>query len=72
LKTGGGATFSPSYKKFLRQFWEAQTIAYENAQGWIQWTWKAEEADEWSYQAGLNYGWIPQDPSDRMYPDICG
>ncbi|EKM84059.1 hypothetical protein AGABI1DRAFT_110649 [Agaricus bisporus var. burnettii JB137-S8] len=72
LKTGSGATFSPSYKKFLRQFWEAQTITYEKGQGWIQWTWKAEEADEWSYQAGLNYGWIPEDPNNRIYPDICG
>lgn len=33
---------------------------------------KAEEADEWSYQAGLAGGWIPMNPSIRAYPNICG
>lgn len=32
---------------------------------------QAENADEWSYQKGLEGGWIPQDPTDRMYPGIC-
>ncbi|KAF8640742.1 hypothetical protein AX17_000393 [Amanita inopinata Kibby_2008] len=71
-KTGKGSAFSSSYKTFLRQFWEAQVISYEKGQGWIQWTWKAEEADEWSYQAGLKYGWIPQNPTSLQYPHICG
>jgi len=71
-KTGSGATFTPDYKKFLGQFWEAQIITYEKAQGWLQWTWKAENADEWSYQAGLRYGWIPPKAWIRRYPDICG
>ncbi|KAF5352453.1 hypothetical protein D9756_005900 [Leucocoprinus leucothites] len=70
-KTGNGANFSAKYKTFLRQFWEAQTITYEQGQGWLMWTWKAENADEWSYQAGLKYGWIPQNPTDRKYPNIC-
>lgn len=70
--TGSGATFSPDYKTFLRQYWEAQTITYEKGAGWVQWTWKAEQADDWSYQAGLKYGWIPQNPTDRQYPGICG
>jgi len=70
--TGSASTFSSSYKTFLRQYWEAQTITYEKAQGWIQWTWKAENADEWTYQAGLANGWIPQDPTNRQYPNICG
>jgi aryl-phospho-beta-D-glucosidase BglC (GH1 family) len=71
--TGSGSTFSPSYKKFLRQIWEAQVISYEKvADGWVQWTWKTEDADEWTYQAGLQYGWIPQDPTDHQYPNICG
>ncbi|KAJ7757809.1 glycoside hydrolase family 5 protein [Mycena maculata] len=69
--TGSASTFSSSYKKFLRQFWEAQVISYEKGAGWIQWTWKAENADEWSYQAGLANGWIPQDPTNLMYPNIC-
>ncbi|TFY53027.1 hypothetical protein EVJ58_g9680 [Rhodofomes roseus] len=71
--TGSASTFSSSYQTFLRQFWEAQTITFENnAQGWIQWTWKTESADEWSYQAGLANGWIPQNPTDLLYPNICG
>ncbi|KAJ6520130.1 glycoside hydrolase family 5 protein [Mycena sanguinolenta] len=69
--TGSASTFSSSYKTFLRQYWEAQVISYEKAQGWIQWTWKAENADEWTYQAGLANGWIPQDPTDLMFPNIC-
>lgn len=71
-KTGSGANFSPDYKVFLRKYWEAQTITFEKGAGWIQWTWKAEQADDWSYQAGLKYGWIPQNPTDRQYPGICG
>ncbi|KAH7925913.1 glycoside hydrolase family 5 protein [Leucogyrophana mollusca] len=71
--TGSAKTFSSSYKTFLRQFWEAQVISYEKGgDGWLQWTWKAESADDWSYQAGLANGWIPQDPTDLKYPNICG
>jgi len=65
--TGKASTFSDDYKKWLRQFWQAQANSYEKGAGWIQWTWKAEEADEWSYQAGLANGWIPQNPTDREY-----
>lgn len=32
---------------------------------------QAENADEWSYQKGLQGGWIPQDPTNRLYPGIC-
>ncbi|KAI0695614.1 exo-beta-1,3-glucanase [Cytidiella melzeri] len=71
-KTGNSASFSSSYKTFLRQYWEAQVITYEKGAGWVQWTWKAESADDWSYQAGLAGGWIPQNPTSLMYPNICG
>ncbi|KAG2156585.1 glycoside hydrolase family 5 protein [Suillus bovinus] len=70
-KTGNATTFSADYKQFMRQYWEAQVISYEKGSGWIQWTWKAEDADDWSYQAGLQYGWIPQNPTDLEYPNIC-
>jgi glucan 1,3-beta-glucosidase len=33
---------------------------------------KTEIADEWSYHMGLEGGWIPQDPTDRKYPHMCG
>ncbi|KAF9267774.1 glycoside hydrolase family 5 protein [Marasmius fiardii PR-910] len=32
---------------------------------------QAEIADDWSYQIGLEGGWIPKNPSDRLYPNIC-
>ena len=72
--SGSASTFSSSYKTFLRQFWEAQTSSYEAGAGWIQWTWKTEAGtgEEWSYSAGLANGWIPQDPTQRQFPDICG
>jgi glucan 1,3-beta-glucosidase len=70
--TGSGVSFSESYKTFLRKMWEAQVIMYERASGWIMWTWRAENADGWSYQAGLSYGWIPSNPSSHEYPNICG
>jgi aryl-phospho-beta-D-glucosidase BglC (GH1 family) len=49
-----------------------KVITFEKAGGWIQWTWKAENADDWSYSAGLKYGWIPQNPTQRNFPNICG
>lgn len=72
-KSGSASTFSDEYKTFLRKYWEAQTIAYEEGTGWIQWLWKTEAGagEEWSYSAGLANGWIPQDPTDRIYPNIC-
>ena len=71
-KSGSASTFSDDYKKFLRQYWEAQTSTYEKGgKGWVQWTWKAEAADEWSYEAGLKNGWIPGDAVSREYTNIC-
>ncbi|KDR85713.1 hypothetical protein GALMADRAFT_218808 [Galerina marginata CBS 339.88] len=71
--TGKASTFSSTYKTFLRQYWEAQVQTWEKGnQGWIQWTWKAENADEWTYQAGLANGWIPQNPTNFQFPNICG
>ncbi|CAG8669480.1 4972_t:CDS:2, partial [Acaulospora colombiana] len=46
---------------------------FESNAGWIYWTWKAENADEWSYSAGLSfvtaaqgYGTSP-DLAERIY-----
>ncbi|KZV62907.1 glycoside hydrolase family 5 protein [Peniophora sp. CONT] len=69
--TGNYSTFSDDYKSYLRKYWEVQVEVGERVQGWIYWTWKAENADDWSYQKGLEGGWIPQDPTNRLYPDIC-
>ncbi|KAI0719308.1 glycoside hydrolase [Cerioporus squamosus] len=69
--TGDSSSFSDDYKTFLRKYFESQVAIGEAVQGWIFWTWKAENADDWSYQKGLEGGWIPKDPTDRLYPDIC-
>ncbi|KAF8071947.1 glycoside hydrolase family 5 protein [Lyophyllum atratum] len=69
--TGSYSGFSNEYKTFLRKYWEVQTEIGENVSGWVFWTWKAENADEWSYQKGLEGGWIPRDPTNRLYPGIC-
>ncbi|KAJ7931496.1 glycoside hydrolase family 5 protein [Mycena leptocephala] len=66
--TGSYANFSSDYKTFLRKYWEVQVMMGENVQGWIYW---AENSDEWSYQKGLEGGWIPQDVTNRLYPNIC-
>ncbi|PWN34494.1 putative EXG1-exo-beta-1,3-glucanase, major isoform [Meira miltonrushii] len=57
-KTGKGTNFSSSYKSFLKQMFDTQRKAYERGTGWIMWTWKTEEAADWDYQRGLQYGWI--------------
>lgn len=43
-------------------------------QGWVFWAWKNIGAMDWSYQAGLQYGWIPSDPtpSNSVWGDnVC-
>lgn len=52
---------------FYRQFFEAQVTTWEKAGGWIFWNWKTESVATWSYQAGLAQGWIPQDPTTRVF-----
>ncbi|PBK75640.1 glycoside hydrolase [Armillaria solidipes] len=69
--TGSSSNFSDEYKTFLRKYWEVQVEVGEAVQGWVFWTWKAENADEWSYQKGLEGGWIPSDPTDKLYPNTC-
>lgn len=59
----------------MHRFWEVQTQVYEqNGQGWIHWTWKAENAADWSYEAGLDGGWIPWNAGshDVSLSSLCG
>lgn len=69
--TGSYENFSDEYRQMLGRYFQAQSEIGERVQGWVFWTWKAENADEWSYQRGLEGGWIPRDPTNRMYPNIC-
>ncbi|GBE77575.1 Glucan 1,3-beta-glucosidase [Sparassis crispa] len=70
--TGDATSFSSSYMTFLSQYWSAQVVTWEaNTSGWVYWTWKTESADDWSYQVGLQYGWIPSNAANVPYPNIC-
>jgi glucan 1,3-beta-glucosidase len=53
------STYSSSYKQFLQMFAEAQMTSFEKGWGWFYWTWKTENAPQWSYQAGLAAGILP-------------
>ncbi|WFD00223.1 glucan 1,3-beta-glucosidase [Malassezia yamatoensis] len=68
--TGNANQFSPAFIANLRKNWAAQADAFEAGLGWIMWTWKVSKhtADEWSYKAGVQHGWIPKDPTNRESP----
>lgn len=70
--TGSYTTFSEPYKASMRKYWEAQVTVAERVNGWVYWTWKAEDADDWSYQKGVEAGYIPRNPDERLYPNVCG
>ncbi|UZJ57547.1 hypothetical protein CBS101457_006867 [Exobasidium rhododendri] len=57
-KTGSGANFSTFYKSYLANMFDTQRNVYETGSGWIMWTWKTEQAADWDYQKGLQYGYI--------------
>ncbi|GMK55485.1 hypothetical protein CspeluHIS016_0205410 [Cutaneotrichosporon spelunceum] len=68
-KTGDGNNFSSQYKDFMRQFFDTQVQVYENhGQGWFYWTWKNENAADWSYKRGMELGFIPRNPTSYKYP----
>ncbi|EST09859.1 Glycoside hydrolase, family 5 [Kalmanozyma brasiliensis GHG001] len=64
-KTGDGSNFSTNYKASLKRLFETQISVYERASGWIMWTWKTEQAADWDYQKGLQYGWITRNLNSR-------
>ncbi|TIB74891.1 cellulase [Wallemia mellicola] len=70
-KTGDGSDWSEEYRNQLRQMWNTQVDAFEGGRGYFFWTWKNEEAADWSYQRLLQLGIIPQDPNSYQH-GICG
>ncbi|CAK7273840.1 hypothetical protein SEPCBS57363_005855 [Sporothrix epigloea] len=60
-------SFSSEFKTFLLSFAEAQMSAYESGWGWFYWTWKTESAPLWSYQAGLQGGFMPPVAYERSW-----
>ncbi|KAF4974341.1 hypothetical protein FZEAL_8739 [Fusarium zealandicum] len=59
--------WSAEYKKFLKMFAEAQMHSFEKGWGWFYWTWKTEDAYQWSYEAGLKAGVLPEKAYDREF-----
>jgi glucan 1,3-beta-glucosidase len=59
--------YSDAYKQWLLQFAIAQMISFEAGWGWFYWTWKTEKAPQWSYQAGLKAGILPDKTWDRSF-----
>ncbi|KEI37308.1 glycoside hydrolase family 5 protein, partial [Mixia osmundae IAM 14324] len=72
-RTGSASRFSDDYKHSLARFWQAQVETYESsASGWIHWTWRSEgNSDDWDYSAGVEHGWIPKDPTQRLVSQQC-
>jgi glucan 1,3-beta-glucosidase len=59
--------YSAGYKQFLLMFAEAQMHSFEQGWGWFYWTWKTENAPQWSYQAGLAAGMLPAKAYERTF-----
>ncbi|KAJ7173673.1 glycoside hydrolase family 5 protein [Mycena filopes] len=64
--------------EFLRQWADAQKLAYSQGRGWIFWNFKVEKSElagdlarEWSYLEGLERGYFTQDPSQVHDPNVC-
>lgn len=57
--------YSDDYREFLKTFAIAQMDAFEKSWGWFYWTWKAETAHQWSYEAGLKGGFMPKVAYER-------
>jgi glucan 1,3-beta-glucosidase len=58
----------------LQKFWDVQTQVNEKyGTGWLFWTWKNEEAAEWSYKRGMELGFISEKADEHKYKleDVC-
>ncbi|KAJ8518078.1 hypothetical protein ONZ45_g4797 [Pleurotus djamor] len=63
---------------FLRQWADAQKLAYNKGQGWIFWSFKIEKsplagdmARQWSYTEGVRRGYLTRDPRAFNDPHVC-
>ncbi|EPQ29625.1 uncharacterized protein PFL1_02844 [Pseudozyma flocculosa PF-1] len=59
--------YSVKYMAFMARNFRTQQYVYEKGAGWIMWSWRNDEALDWSYQVGLQYGWIPKDLDAKPY-----
>lgn len=58
---------------FYADWFLAQTAAFEKQQGWVYWSWKAEQGEDfrWSYQKGVERGVVPTDLSAIGSSAVC-
>ncbi|EKM81573.1 hypothetical protein AGABI1DRAFT_118685 [Agaricus bisporus var. burnettii JB137-S8] len=63
---------------FLRQWADAQKLAYSKGKGWIFWNFKIEISNragdlarQWSYMEGVRRGYLTRDPSRFNDPNVC-
>lgn len=70
LATGTVAGLSSEMKQNIGSFIQAQMVAFEQAAGWIFWTWHTESAPEWDFQALSNAGVIPSLDSLGEYSSL--
>ncbi|KHC43133.1 glucan 1,3-beta-glucosidase [Candida albicans P76067] len=64
--------WSDEHKTDTRRYIEAQLDAFEYTGGWVFWSWKTENAPEWSFQTLTYNGLFPQPVTDRQFPNQCG
>lgn len=72
------SSYSDAYKQFLLMFAEAQLHSYETGWGSFYWTWKTEDAVQWSWELGMKAGILPENVRERTFdcsgnvPDFGG
>lgn len=59
--------------EFYSNWFLAQTHSFEKHQGWVYWSWKAEQGRDfrWSFQTGIERGVIPKDLSVISDTNVC-
>ncbi|KAH6915731.1 glycoside hydrolase family 5 protein [Coprinopsis sp. MPI-PUGE-AT-0042] len=72
------ATQFPASDEFLRNWADAQKLAYNKSWGWFFWNWKIENSPragdtsrQWSYQEGLKRGYFLSDPTQLINGTVC-
>ncbi|KAJ7725258.1 glycoside hydrolase family 5 protein [Mycena olivaceomarginata] len=70
--------FNNATDDFLKQWADAQKLAYGQGAGWIFWNFKVEKSElagdlsrGWSYLDGVDRGYLTKDPSQYNDPNVC-
>lgn len=52
--------------------WKSETASFPFFPIFPALTVGSRSQEDWSYNSGLVNGWIPYNPAERLYPNICG